>query len=640
MTAMDPRLQWLVARRRHGMAKMASSSTGVDEVAVLAKITDRDAWEGLSEVTVGATVGPPAQDGTLIVTGRIPLSRVEFVRRQSFVTSLKAAQRLTPSLHATIREIGARADLSPQGNLANGGSGVVVGIIDFGLDFAHRNFCLSNGSSRVAALWDQNGPTSADSPYGYGKLYRKADIDQALTKQDPYAALGYGPPPDPPAGPRGTHGTHVADIAAGNGRGSGTPGVAPQADIIFVEIAASDIPWSGEEVVGKSFGDSVQLLEAIQFVLDEAGTRPCAINLSLGTNGGPHDGTTLVEEGIDRLLRAAPNRAVAIAASNSYADGIHASGDVPADGTLDLNWEIPSVQADHNELEIWYSGPDRLTLEIIAPDGSSLGSVSPGTNKSIQHQGKVVLFAASRLDDPNNHDNTIGVYLEESLPAGQWTMRLHGDSVQSGRVHAWIERNDAGQSQFAAPHDNSQTIGSISCGHETVVVGSYDAHKASVPLSYFSSAGPTRDGREKPEISAPGHNVLAARSRTGNGTVRKSGTSMAAPATTGVIALVLAEANARQISLSNQQIRTILANTARKNPPPGTVWHDRYGNGRIFASGAVQEVIQLAPALPVTPLTAARKLKARGKKKPQTRKPRNVKQPARGKKKTAASRRR
>jgi subtilisin family serine protease len=118
-----------------------------------------------------------------------------------------------------------------------------------------------------------------------------------------------------------------------------------------------------------------------------------------------------------------------------------------------------------------------------------------------------------------------------------------------------------------------------------------DAHKPSLPISYFSSAGPTRDGREKPEVSAPGHAVLAAKSRSRTGVTRMSGTSMAAPAVTGTIALLLAEARARHQSVSIDQIRQALIASARHNPPQGSGWDPRYGHGRVSAQGAVASVI-------------------------------------------------
>ncbi|WP_306910841.1 S8 family peptidase [Arthrobacter sp. B3I9] len=575
---MDVRLQRLVAWRQHGKSKPATAGTAADEVAVIAKVTDVEEFEAMPEVTPGVVLGGTADDGTVIVTARIPVARLQNVRSQGFVVSLKAAQHLSHQLEATVREIQARPDDLPQGN-SHGGQGVLVGIVDIGCDFAHQNFQAADGTTRIRKLWDQNARGSGEPDFAYGTVHSANAINVALTAGDPYRALGYGPDPSEPA-----HGTHVMDIAAGNGRGTGVPGVAPESELLFVDVANSDVPWSGSQVVGSNFGDSVQLLEALAFIFREAGQVPCVVNISLGTNGGPHDGTTLVEQGIDRLLAQAPNRSVCIAASNSFADGIHAAGTVPADGFRDLAWIVAPGDGTQNEMELWYPGNCALRLELVSPQGQSIGILGPGESGTASQEGQVVLFAANRLSDPNNGDNTIGVFLSPAVSSGRWILRLTGTTGVPVPFHVWIERDDNGQSTFEEPLDNTHTVGSISCGHNTIVVGSYDAHKPARPLSWFSSAGPTRDGRQKPEVSAPGHNVLAAASRSTNGTTRMSGTSMASPAVTGCVALLLAEARARNRSLAIEEIRSIVMKAVRSDPPPaGLAWNDRYGGGRLSA---------------------------------------------------------
>jgi hypothetical protein len=592
--AMDPLLQRAVMRRWRGILAEATASSGVDEVAVIARVSDPSAWAETSEVRGSVTIGNASpEDKTTIVTGRIPVTRIEAVRQLGFVKSLKAARPLRPALASGIEETKARPDLLPAGTSSSGGQDVVIGVVDYGCDFAHRNFLTAIGKTRVRSIWHQGGTTTSQSPFGYGREYTSDEINAALSQPNPYAALGYGPAPDT-ALSKGTHGTHVLDICGGSGGGSGVAGFAPSAELVFVDVSHSDIPFAGPTVVGSSFGDSTQLLEAIKYIFDKAGSRPCVINISLGTNGGPHDGTTLVEQGIDRLLAAAPNRAVTIAASNAYDDGIHAGGRVVQGGTVDLSWRIPPGDWSDNECEVWYDAGDRISVELIAPGGSSLGSIKPGDNGTVSRDGAVQLFAANRLGDPNNGDNMIGIYLERNAPAGTWTIRLHGDTIGSGAFHAWIERDDSSPSSFEPPHDNTHTIGSISCGRLSIAVGSYDAHKATRPISWFSSAGPTRDGRQKPEISGPGHAVLAAHSRTLTGVTSKSGTSMAAPAVAGIVALVLGEARSRSLDLSAEDIRNIVIASARRSPPEGTGWEDRFGHGRIDAAAAVLAVIQRA----------------------------------------------
>src|SRR5262249_7931682 len=163
-------------------------------------------------------------------TGRIPVKRIEAVRKQPNIMSLKAAQPLYPALDATVRELGIEPRLVPQLADAERGRGVVVGIVDFGCDFVHQNFRNVYRSRRIQTLWDQSAPANAESRNGYGRVYSKADIDRALAQPDPYAALRYWPD-------AGSHGTHVMDIASGNGRGSGVAGCAPEADIIFVQCS-------------------------------------------------------------------------------------------------------------------------------------------------------------------------------------------------------------------------------------------------------------------------------------------------------------------------------------------------------------------------------------------------------------------
>jgi subtilisin family serine protease len=575
-TDMDPRLQLAMANQRSGKRGLMTSSTAGDEVAVIARVESREAWEEQADVIPGAVLGETDRGGW-IVTGRIPIDRAEAVRTAPGVISLKAAQPVRPALKSTIDAMGAGPQALPVGFLPAGGAGVVIGIVDFGCDFAHQNFRSAAGATRIEAIWDQGGIAAADSPMGYGRLYQPDAINAALAAADPYGALGYGPEPDAP-NDIGSHGTHVMDIAAGNGRGSGQAGVAPEATLIFVEASSSDISWAGPGTVNQAFGDSVQLLEAVRFVFDQAGARPCVVNLSLGTNGGPHDGSSLVEQGLDALVHEAPNRAVVIAASNSQNDGIHTSGQVQAGASVDITW-IHTPRGG-GEVELWYAGTERLVVELVAPDGTRFGPVDPGKNLPLG-SNEVVIFISSRIGDPNNGDNVIGVWVADNVSGGAWTIRLtaHGDNPVD--FHAWIERNDDAQSTFAAPIP-THTLGSISTGLETIVVGSFDAHKPSLPLSNFSSSGPTRDGREKPEVSASGHAVIAARSRTTGGVTRKSGTSMAAPAVAGLVALLYADAQHHGRDLPIAALRARLFSSVKRNPPRGEAetWDPRYGLGR------------------------------------------------------------
>jgi subtilisin family serine protease len=600
-TGLDPRLQHLAIRaRRQRSTGVPEAAPAVERVAVIARVTDVSRWAALDDVEPGLVVPRQTPDGDDIVTGRIPLHAIEDVRRQPFVVSMKAAHPVRRQLGATVPDLG--CDALPAASKSNGAQGVIVGVVDFGCDFVHDNFRNAGGGTRLLAIWDQNAAPAPGGAVRYGRVYESAQIDAALLTADPYTALGYAVAASESDGADGAHGTHVLDIAAGNGRGSKQPGVAHEAGLIFVDLSSSDVPQSGPASVNHGIGDSVHLVEAVHFIFDRAGTTPCVVNVSLASNSGPHDGTSLVELALDRIAAQQPNRSIVIAAGNSFSDDIHASGALAQGGAFDLNWEIPGPNTGNNEAEIWYSGRDRFDVEILAPGSRSMLVVKAGQTHSLLHGSSTAIQVASRLNDPNNHDNQIGFLLDKGLPAGTWTVRLHGASVQSGAFHAWIERNDANPSTFTSANASSHTLGSLACGRNTIAVGAYDAHATGAPPSFLSSAGPTRDGRSKPDVSAPGQDVVAARSRTRNGVTVKSGTSMAAPAVAGVVALLLAEARAAGQDLSASTIRDMLIATARLNPPDPAGWHPQYGNGRVSASGAITR--QLAGGVPaVVPAT-------------------------------------
>jgi subtilisin family serine protease len=568
LTDLDPHLQDVLLAAQAG-ENLDPSFTGQEfedgpmVVECIAKLRDPD--QEVPGLTVNRKIGQ-------IVTGTVEVNQIETVRNHPNTISLKRATELHLELEYSVGEIQAAAqqlrDGLPSVSPAIDGLGIIVGIVDYGCDFVHDNFRNQDGSTRLLYLWDQGGPRTRISPdgYGYGREFSAARINQALAADNPYEALRYGPSPE-------AHGTHVMDIAAGNGRATGWPGVAPKADLIFVQVAASDI---GEE---DSFGNSRHLLEAVDYIFSKAreANKQAVVNLSLGTHGGPHDGSTLVEQGFDTLLQE-PGRAIVIAAGNSWRRASHASGTIPPGGVRTVGWQIVAGDTTGNEMEVWYSGNDRLEVSLVTPGGQRLGPIPAGQTLNLKRQQERIGRIIHRQNDPNNEDNQIDILFKNNL-VGDWSVELHNVGAAPTSFHAWIERDDRGQSGFAAADDDrTHTLGSISCGQYTVVVGAYDDRQPGVqPLTRFTSEGPTRDGRQKPEISAPGQNVVAARSLT-QGSIDKSGTSMAAPHVTGAIALLMQAAGK---PLPGEDIRRVLLTTIRNNPPAGIGWHSRYGSGRI-----------------------------------------------------------
>ena len=317
------------------------------------------------------------------------------------------------------------------------------------------------------------------------------------------------------------------------------------------------------------------------------------VNISLGANGGLHDGSTLVEQALDYFVSQKANRAIVIAAGNFFGQDLHAEGKVlPGKSTL-LTWLIPENDPTSNEMEVWYDSAEGLTAEIINPQGATIAQISPEQKWATSINDIEIMTVIHRVKDSANGKNHIQVFFRNGVPPGKWKLRLTNSSKkESGtHYHAWIERDDAGQSRFlATPKQsqelykitNSHTLNSIANGKHTIVVGSFNAYEKKLVLGSDTAAGPTYDGREKPDIVAPGEKVFAAHSRTRVLRRRQSGTSMAAAAVTGITALLLAEAKQGGIALSHDEIGQILRESTGQK-----TWESRLGFGRVSAAKAL-----------------------------------------------------
>jgi subtilisin family serine protease len=546
----------------------------------------------------------------------LPVSEIETLAATPGVEYVEAGRELGPLLVSSVPATRANLVHNPtNGTPGFDGSDVIVGIVDFGLDFTLDDFRRPDGTTRVAFLWDQalnpNSNEHAPAGFGFGVEYDAAAINQALAAPDPFTIVRHRPAPS-------SHGTHVAGIAAGSGRSGDNTfpsgqfiGTAPGATIIFVQPEPTDQTTT--------FTDSVRVAEAVAYIYEKAEQlgRPCVVNMSLGQNGGSHDGESVVERAIDQLL-AQPGRGMTLAAGNEHIWQGHASGQIAQGATRTLTWKmgfmapfpvggtLPPGLGDFtpNELEIWYSSRDRLSVRVIDPSGQSTSIVSPGgTVLETLPSGDQVFIDSERFAILNGDAR---IYIEVSpgsflVSPGDWTVELTAIESRNGRFDAWIERDARrrdnrfrDQSFFVgADFDGVMTLGTPATPRRAVAVANFD-HVVVTP-SLSSSRGPTRDGRQKPEVAAPGTNILSSNSMggrpDGNGGVHAmrvsmSGTSMAAPHVAGIIALMLQ----KRTDLTAPQIRSILI-TAGSAPAGVTPFDVAWGFGRVDARSAVDLVV-------------------------------------------------
>ncbi|SEP41688.1 Subtilase family protein [Rhodospirillales bacterium URHD0017] len=558
-------------------------------------------------------------------TGRMApdLAALEAVRGQ--VKRLKIARAVLPQLGDALPALGAGAATGSRPGDWNGG-GVVIGFVDNGCAFAHRNFTIPDPSrgirrSRVTRLWDQSmqEPKKWPAPTGfdYGGELPLDQYDmltgQRLDKLDPKK-------PEPELSMEETygrfdyvikenvdgqlietefaHGTHVMDIAAGSGD---TPGMAPGAELIFVQMPPYAIKESTE------LASANHLLDGIAYIFERAGNRPAVVNISYNSYIGPHDGTGLIEVGLDEFLQR-PNRAIVISAGNGGDQRCHAARTIAAGGSATLRWEIKPGDNTANFVEIWYRGDADLSVDLVR-DGAPAPNepVPKGKKRLVLANGRPVGAIIHRADDQgSNHQNQVLIGVDPRFASstepvdvsGTWTIVIKNDGGEPVRCHAWIERDNRGaapaieQSRFVGEPDegdeaSSFTLGGFSTGVRTIVVGA--TNTALRRLEKYSGRGPTADGRPKPDFSAAGasdadgRGVLAAAAR-GYYPLRSNGTSMAAPFVTGLIALLMQKAMAAKppLELDSERLRELIASTARpinKAPADGGMVEVELGAG-------------------------------------------------------------
>ncbi|MFL5910944.1 MAG: S8 family serine peptidase [Gaiellaceae bacterium] len=523
-----------------------------------------------------------------VVTVRVARGAVDDLRQRSDVRSVKAPRLYRPELVAVEAESVEVAEVDERrpAGLAQTGRGVVVGLVDWGLDFRHPAFRRPDGGTRVRALWDQagdSGPSSANR-FGYGRIHDRADIDAALREHDPVAALGYDPARWDVGG--GTHGTATTSIAAGSSWPGGVEGLAPDADIVFVNLTGAE-----------GLGHSVTVGEAIDFIRETAAGDPWVVNMSLGRHGGPHDGSTLVEQLLDAAVTQTPGAVIVNSGGNYFSSAVHTTGRLDQGDVLHVPFELDESMRDLHEIDVWYSGADRLMIGLLAPDGRSRVLARPDGDVTLSLDGRPVARVQHRTHDPNNGRNQAVLRIRPDAPPGAWHVIVVGADVSNGRFHAWIEREaltPASQARFE--HDQAvptTTTGTICNGLRTIAVGAYDAHDPARRPTSFSSSGDTLDGRRKPNLLAPGARVLVARSRPRGMSeeeaplsTRMSGTSMAAPFVTGTIACMLEAAG----QVPAARLRAALLDSA--DPFEGDD-RARAGTGYLDVRAAVEAALAL-----------------------------------------------
>lgn len=408
------------------------------------------------------------------------------------------------------------------GSVTLSGRGIVVGIVDSGIDYAHPDFRNPDGTTRIELYWDQTA----------AKIYTREEIDRALKAGSIPERLSIVPATDISG-----HGTAVAGIAAGNGAASGGRyrGVAYESDLMVVKLGNS---------VGNSFPRTTNLMTALDFLVREAADRrvPIAINLSFGNNYGAHDGTSLLEQYINEISNFGRNCIIAGTGNEGAARG-HASGNLSGGA------RVAEFAVDPGErsltLQLWKNFTDEFLIELIAPNGEretlreGSGSVRPGqVRQALLDRTQVAIY----YGEPKPYSVNQEIYFAfiptaGTIAGGTWRLVLTPIRIVSGEYRLWLPGSGALAREtgfLRGTPETTLTIPSTAAG--VISVGAYDSGTGS--YAYFSGRGFAVGTRqEKPDLVAPGVDILTA--APGGGYSLKTGTSMAAPFVTGAAALMM-----------------------------------------------------------------------------------------------------
>lgn len=464
-----------------------------------------------------------------------------------------------------------------QPTLSLKGQGVLVGMIDTGIDYQNRIFQNADGTTRIVSIWDQTieaGP--APDHFIYGAEYRKEQIDQALSSLEPLTVV--------PTADTDGHGTYVASLAAGSASPENSfIGAAPYASIAVVKLKEAkeylrDFFFVRRDAQAFQENDVMAGMAYLDRLAAQL-NMPLVLCVSVGTNSGSHGGNSplsnLLETMYSKRLRAA------VIASGNEADKRHHFYSSIRENDTYENVEINvGENVSGFSVELWFSITEAFTVEIVSPTGERLPRLS---RQAVRREYTFIFENTTVSVDKNiifsNSDFQI-IFMRFTNPSqGIWNIRVYAEEVISGVFELWLPMQEllTGEVYFLRSNPDTTITVPGNAGYP-ITVGGYDSENNSIYLD--SGRGYTINGIVKPDFVAPAVEVLGAGMR--NRFVRKTGTSGAAAITTGAVALIMEWAIVRgnYSRITSGDIKSILIRGAARDPQrlyPNREW----GYGRL-----------------------------------------------------------
>ena len=407
------------------------------------------------------------------------------------------------------------------------GTGVLVAIIDSGIDYANLDFRNADGTTRIYALWDQTIPGNQPEGYVQGTEYTQEKINEALQQENRTERMKIVPSED-----RSGHGTAVTGIAAGNGRGSKGAryqGVASESGILVVKLGTPR-----EE----GFPRTTELMQAIDYVVKKAqrAGRPVAINISFGNTYGSHTGTSLLERFIADIANLWKS-VICIGMGNEGASAGHTAGILKENTEERIPLAVQMKETAIN-VQIWKSYHDIVDISLISPAGVQIGPIPEviGTQRFVVGDTEILLY----YGEPSPFHVSQEIFIEflpkdSYITPGIWQFVLTPRKIVTGEYDLWLPSENVLNrgTAFRYPTERG-TLTIPSTSQRVISVGAYD----SLTFAYadFSGRGGL-EGESKPDLVAPGVDITAP---TPSGIYQTfTGTSFATPFVSGAAALMM-----------------------------------------------------------------------------------------------------
>lgn len=398
------------------------------------------------------------------------------------------------------------------------GKGVIVAILDSGIDYSHPDFRNADGSTRILALYDET----------LDREFSTEEINQALKAESEQERFQIVPSRDTSG-----HGTHVAGIAAGNGRASGgvNKGVAYESPLLIVKLGTAD---------RNGFPRTTQLMRGLDYVVNKSLElqMPMAVNISFGNNYGSHSGTALLETYINDMSNYWKT-SISVGTGNEGTARGHTSGILKEGRQQEIELGVGNYETALS-LQIWKSYVDEYDILLIHPSGKSIGPIRQiqGPQRFIMGQTEILLY----YGEPSPYNLYQEMYIDflpsqSYIDEGVWRVVLVPERIISGNYDLWLPGQavlNQGTGFLYPVEETTLTIPSTA--EKVISVAAYDARYNQ--LAEFSGRGFTRQTNQvKPDLAAPGVEIRSA--APGGGYAVRSGTSMATPFVTGSAALLM-----------------------------------------------------------------------------------------------------